>query len=260
MSDPTQPTDPAASAPLTDAPMPVVPPGKSCKGRRVTHEEHEAMFQAWRGGARNQADLARRFHVTDDTIRKYVNRGIEANGWIAWKERLRTEQHITAETQSKIADNIAKDITDEYGKVKQESLPILRQFRLVCMHQVVKLQRTLEAMPMTRQVVHYSVNDKGDPVRKTIERPLDAVETAGVARALSGAITTVNKMESLWLGGPTERIENIPESEKLSQADVDYVNTHDGEMPPGMTIEQYIMKLGRVFDMRLVESKPGQGN
>ena len=255
MSDPTQPTDPAASAPLTDAPMPVVPPGKSCKGRRVTHEEHEAMFQAWKGGMRNQADLARRFHVTDDTIRKYVNRGIDANGWIAWKERLRTEQRISAETQTRIADNIAKDITDAYGKVKEESLVILRQFRLVCTHQVVKLQKTLETMPMTRQAVHYSVNDKGEPVRKTVERPLDAVETAGVARALSGAITAANKMESLWLGGPTERIDNVPESEKLSEAEVAYVSAHEGELPPGMTIEQYLMKMARVFDMHLVAGK-----
>ena len=258
MSDPTQPTEPAASAPLTDAPMPVVPPGKSCKGRRVTHEEHEAMFQAWKGGMRNQADLARRFHVTDDTIRKYVNRGIDANGWIAWKERLRTEQRISAETQTKIAANIAKDITDEYGKVREETMKLLRALRGACTVQVHKILRVLEATPMTRQVVRYSLGKEGQVVRETVERALDAVEAASVVRALSTAISVGSKMESLWLGGPTERIENIPESEKLSQADLDYINTHEGELPPGMTIEQLIAKMGRAYGVPI--GGPGQGN
>ena len=158
---------------------------------------------------------------------------------------------MSEQTQAKVAEAIAKDVKDEFGQVRDESLKILRQFRLVCTHQVVKLQKTLEAMPMTRQAVHYSVNGKGDPIRQTVERPLDAVETASVARALSSAITLASKMESLWLGGPTERIENVPESEKLSQAEADYVDEHNGELPPGMTIEQWLMKAGRAYGMTL---------
>jgi hypothetical protein len=238
--------------------MPVVPPGKSNKGRRFSHEEWDAMYHCWKSGERNKTRLAAKFHCSEDTVHKFVLKGLPVNNWPSFLDRLRLEQNVSEQTQAKIADSIAKDITDAYGKVKEESLVILRQFRLVCTHQVVKLQKTLETMPMTRQAVHYSVNDKGEPVRKTVERPLDAVETAGVARALSGAITAANKMESLWLGGPTERIENIPESEKLSQADLDYINTHEGELPPGMTIEQLIAKMGRAYGVPI--GGPGQGN
>ncbi len=132
---------------------------------------------------------------------------------------------------------------------------LLRALRAVCTSQVVKLGETLKGMPMTRQVVHYSVDSKGATIRKTVERPLDAVETASVARALSTAITVASKMESLWLGGPTERIENIPESEKLSQSELDYINTHDGELPPGMTIEQLITKMGRAYGVPIGQTQ-----
>ena len=177
------------------------------------------------------------------------------NGWPSFKDRLRVEQGVSQQTQAKIAESIAKDVRDDYTKVKDETLLILRNFRLVCTKQVVKLKDTLEAMPMTRQVVHYSVDANGNQIRKTVERPLDAVETASVARALSSALTSSSKMESLWLGGPTERIENVPESEKISQADLDYIHEHGGELPPGMTIEQFIGKGARTYQVALGQTQ-----
>ena len=254
---PEQPKSPelSSSGLLTEAPMPVVPPRKSNKGRRFTHEEWDAMYHAWKGGERNKTRLAERFHCSEDTVHKFVLKGLPVNEWPSFLDRLRLEQSVSEKTQAKIAESIAKVVTDDYAKIKEESLVILRQFRLVCTHQVIKLQKTLEGMPMTRQVVHYSVDAKGNPVRKTIERPLDAVETASVARSLSSAIAQASKMESLWLGGPTERIENIPESEKLSEAEIDYVNEHEGAMPPGMTFETYIRKMGRTFGVELAGEK-----
>ena len=55
------------------------------------------------------------------------------------------------------------------------------------------------------------------------------------------------KMESFWLGGPTERVENIPESEKLSEKDLDYMTEHEGELPPGMTFDGFVRRMNRTF-------------
>ena len=255
MSDPTAPTNLPTSSALTEAPVPDVPVGKSNKGRRFSHEEWEECFQLWRGGERNKTHLAKRFKCAPDTIHKFVEKGLPVNGWPSFKDRLRVEQGVSQQTQAKIAESIAKDVRDDYTKVKDETLLILRNFRLVCTKQVVKLKDTLESMPMTRQVVHYSVDANGNQIRKTVERPLDAVETASVARALSSALTSASKMESLWLGGPTERIENVPESEKISQADLDYIHEHGGELPPGMTIEQFIGKGARTYQVALGQTQ-----
>ena len=251
MSDKPENPELSSSASLTEAPMPVVPPGKSNKGRRFSHEEWDAMYHVWKAGERNKTHLAARFHCSEDTVHKFVLKGLPVHSWPSFLDRLRLEQNVSDQTKAKIAESIAKTVTDEYGQVKEETMKLLRVLRGACTVQVQKMIRVLESTPMTRSVVQYSVTDTGVTTRKTVERPLDAVEVASVARALSTAISVTSKMESLWLGGPTERIENVPESEKISQADLDYINSHDGELPPGMTIEQFIARGARAYGVSL---------
>ncbi len=107
-----------SSTSLTDAPVPIIPPGKSNKGRRFKHEEWDEMYHVWKAGERNKTHLAARFHCSEDTVHKFVVKGLPVNQWPSFLDRLRIEQSVSEKTQTQIDEKIAADITDEYGKVR----------------------------------------------------------------------------------------------------------------------------------------------
>jgi hypothetical protein len=251
MSDPNNTQDLDSSASLTDSPVPETPVGKSCKGRRFSHQEWEAMYQAWKAGNRNQTALARQWRCAADTVHKYIESGLPVNGWPSFRARLQMENQTSADARERVTAGITAQILDEYGKVRQENLQVLRALRAACTAQVQRMIENIKATPWTRMVTVYRLGKEGQQSRETIERPLDSYELASVARAISTALSMAGKMESFWLGGPTERVENIPESEKLSEAEIDYVNDHQGAMPPGMTPEAFLRKMGRTFGVNL---------
>jgi hypothetical protein len=207
------------------------------------------MFQAWKGGERNQTHLAERFQVTFDTVHKYIEKGLPVNGWPSFRARLQMENQTSADARERVTAGITAQILDEYGKVRQENLQVLRALRAACTAQVQQMIANLKATTWTRMVTVYRLGKEGQQARETIERPLDSYELASVARAISTALSMAGKMESFWLGGPTERVENIPEAEKLSEADLDYMTSHDGAMPPGLTFEAFIRKMNRTFGL-----------
>jgi len=250
---PEQPKSPDldSSASLTDVPLPDVPVGKSCKGRRLSHQEWEAIYADWKAGERNQTALARKHRCTVDTVHKYVEKGLPVNGWPSFRSRLQMENQTSADARERVTAQITAQVMDEYTKVRQENLQVLRALRAACTVQVQKMIENLKATTWTRMVTFYKIGKEEQQIRETVERPLDSYEMASVARAISTALSMAGKMESFWLGGPTERVENIPESEKLSEAEIDYVNEHEGAMPPGMTPETFLRKMSRTFGVEL---------
>lgn len=255
MSDQDKSPDLDSSASLTDVPLPQTPAGRGLKGRRFTHQEWEAMYQAWKAGNRNQTALAREWRCAADTVHKYIESGLPVNGWPSFRIRLQTETQVSQDARERVTAGITAQILDEYGKVRQENLQVLRALRAACTEQVKLMIHNLKSTTWTRMVTMYRVGKDGQQVRETTERPLDSYETAAVARAISTALSMAGKMESFWLGGPTERVENVPESEKLSEAELDYMTSHDGAMPPGLTFEAFIRKMNRTFGV-----EEGKGN
>lgn len=205
------------------------------------------MYQAWKAGNRNQTALAREWRCAADTVHKYIESGLPVNGWPSFRIRLQTETQVSQDARERVTAGITAQILDEYGKVRQENLAVLRALRGACTAQVKLMLDNLKATTWTRMVTVYRVGKEGQQTRETIERPLDSYELASVARAISTALSMAGKMESFWLGGPTERVENIPESEKLSEKDLDYMTEHEGELPPGMTFDGFVRRMNRTF-------------
>lgn len=247
MPDDPQSNDRPTAGSLTDAPLPDVAPGTRSQVRRITHPEWEAIYQAWKAGERNQTALAKRFRVAPDTVHKYIFKGLPVNGWPAFVARQQMEQQISVEARQKASEQIAAQVVDEYGKCRQENLQLLRALRASCSQQVGKMLQSLAGTTWTKHDVKYTAGADGKQLRHSIERPLDAAEVSNIARALSGAVALCGKMESFWLGGPTERLENIPDHEKVTQQDVEWILNNDGQLPPGMTIEQLVSKMNRVY-------------
>jgi len=247
MSDQNQSQDLDSSASLTDAPLPDTPVGKSCKGRRFSHQEWESMYALWKAGERNQTALSKKFRCAVDTVHKYIESGLPVNGWPSFRSRLQLENQVSTDARERVTAGITAQILDEFGQVRKKNLEVLNAMRAACTVLVVKMHEQLKTMTWTRMVTVYRLGKEGQQLRETVERPLDSYEMASVARAISTALSMAGKMESFWLGGPTERIENIPESEKLSESDIDYVSTHDGALPPGMTPEGFLRKMNRTF-------------
>lgn len=251
MSDENQNGNRPSSGSLVDAPVPDVAPGTGSKTRRVSHAEWEAVYQAWKAGERNKTRLAERFRLSADTVYKYVTKGLPVNGWPSFMVRLQMEQQTVVEARQKASDQIAAQVVDEYGKCRQENLQVLRALRAACAQQVGKMLKNLEQTSWTRRDVTYSIDKEGKQLRQTVDRPLDAAEVSHVARALSSSIAMCGRMESFWLGGPDQRPEDVPDSEKVTQDDVDWILAHDGQLPPGMTIEQLVGKMNRVYGITM---------
>lgn len=228
--------------------------------RRFSQAERDQMYTLWRGGERNLTELARKFETTFDTVHKYVNKGIPARGIPSFIVRQQTETQTAESARVMVTEKIASQIADEFAEVRRAQLEVHKRLRVVCAVMVNRLMEQLKAMSWTRMVTVYEISEDGRQLRRTVERGLDAFELANVARAVSQALALSGKMESLWLGGPTERVENIPESEKLSDAELDWVTNHEGEMPPGMTPETFLRKMSRTWGLSLPDEGGEGGN
>lgn len=254
-------TDPNSSPPA-DAPNPggatqdkatgetaeTAPAPKPKRGRPAahTHDFWEQVYQAWKAGGGHDALLAR-FGISCDTLNRWKSKGVPTSGWPSFKQRRLAEDQTTIEAKQKAAERIADAMVTDYEKVRDENLKVLRAARAVIGAQVAKLIQGVSNVAFTRKVNVYNA----DGAKQTIDRPLDICEAANASRSLSNALVNVGKMEVMFTGKPSDDEEPkgpiVPEGVTLSKEELDYVNTHDGQLPPGMTIEEFVQKVHNVY-------------
>lgn len=106
--------------------------------------------------------------------------------------------------------NQPKPTSPTYEQMRDETLKALRALRTVCY---------LETKKMLKKAV----------AKKDVD--------LGELHQLAMAYAESARAESYWLGV----------AERLTQAEIDFIIGHDGELPPGMTIETLFEKMGRFF-------------
>jgi hypothetical protein len=244
-----EPTD----SPLTNASGPD-PRRNLGTHRRIGHELWDSMYQAWKAGERSPKHLGLRFGVSEDSAHRYITKGVPARGWDSFHNRRTMETSAVEMAKADAAKRMSDQLVDEYGKARRENLDTMRAVRVAAGQVLSKLFEAIKVMPMTTpQVVLEVVVDKegaATQVRRTIERPVDVTQVAPMARAVSSAIALASRMESIWLGGPADP-SAVPEGEKLTAAEIEYIEQNDGALPPGVSPEAFLAKMAATYGVKL---------
>ena len=182
----------------------------------------EALYAAWKAGERKPGNLAKKTHCSTQTVRKYIEFGLPANGLPAFKSRLQMEIQKEAEAREEERQASAQQTIDEYQKVRGENLAVLRALRAICTLQVQSLLGKLQKNRTT----------------------LQHIEVAG---KLALMLVQISRTENYWLRDLSSRCAT---PKGLSTADIDYVITHEGELPPGMTGEEFLEKMSAAFGLK----------
>jgi transcriptional regulator with XRE-family HTH domain len=185
------------------------PKTKNRKPHLLTQEEWEAMYQAWKRSESGPSDLARKGRCSRSTVTKYIKDGLPGKGWPSFRTRLKMENAVEAEKSA-----TPEPIVDEYQKCRQENLQVLRALRAGITRQV---QKMIEAAQKSQELS-----------TEQLHRLAQALESCG-------------RSEAFWL--------NTPESLTAKEVErvIDYVNEHNGEIPPGMTTKAFLDMIGELF-------------
>jgi hypothetical protein len=260
-TDPVQPGAPSQEGNQDPADDTAPPKRHSCK--RVDRRTYDGIFQEWKLGGQSAKSLAKKWGISDDTILRFIKIGVPSLGWPSYRTRLNLEKESIRNAGERAADQIATEIIGEAREVRQRNLSIAKAGSAVLAGMVKKMIEQIKTTPMTRSAPRVTHMVKADGTKETIreivQRPMDMYEAGQVIQKISGSLSQLSRVEVAVLGikDPEDPTSDIPESEKLSQAEVDYINTHDGQLPEGMTMEQFIQRGGLAYGLQF--TKTGQG-
>jgi hypothetical protein len=241
---PTPEPNAADSTPTADENRDELPGVRFKKGRHAqyTYEQWDTVYKAWAAGERSLIVLARRFRIDSDTIGVWARKGVASKHRPSFHDRLRDENDIVREAKAKASERMATELVDERQQVRQGNLKVLLGLRGVVAKTLGKAIEKFDTVTWTKKE-RITVMVKKRMMVQLVDRPLDSREYASILRQLSGAMALIGKMESFFVGDVAGEDE-IPEELKFTPAELDYMAKHDGEIPPGMTMEQMVRKAG----------------
>jgi hypothetical protein len=264
LSDPTQP-DAGAQDENQDQGQAedTSPPKKFWNRQRVDKRTYDGVYQDWKVGGQSAKALGRKWGISDDSICRFIKVGVPSKDWPSYRTRLTLEKDSIKRAGERAADQIATEIIGEAREVRQRNLNIAKAGSAVLAGMVGRMIEQIKSTPLTRSAprVTHVVRADGtkETIREIVQRPLDMYEAGQVMQRISGSLSQLSRVEvaSLGIKDPEDPTFDIPESEKLTQEEVDYINTHDGQLPEGMTMEQFIQRGGLAYGLQF--SKVGQG-
>lgn len=206
------------------------------RGKRVTEEEYEGIWEAWKSGIRTKKELMRMFHVNWSTITRILDRGYPQRGWQSIRERwvlLQEEQH---QEQSKLLLAQQAALQNEWDEAKQQSLQILRAGQAAAARLVKALVEATADVKFTRTK---KWKDKQGNWHEE-EVPMSGNHLAIAALRVAQTLDILQNKIAFWHGGPEKadvtKGSLLARLMELPREQLDYMAAH-GTLPPGMTDE-----------------------
>ena len=231
------------------------PPKKFWNRKRVDQRTYDLIYQAWKPGQKSAKQLGREFGISDDSILRFISKGVTSMGWPSYRQRLHLERSSIQAATDKAAEKIAEEIVGEAREIRKRNLSIAKAGSAVLGHMVGRIMKNLEATPMTRSIARTTNVVEADgtkkTIRETVQRPMDLYEVGQVMQKISSGLTQLSRVELAVLGiqDPDDPMAGVPDAEKLTQAEVDYINEHEGQLPEGMTVEEFIRRGGMSYGL-----------
>lgn len=235
-----------------------LPPGKfgDSKGKRVSQETYEGIWEAWKKGMRTKRALMVAFNVNHSTITRLVDRGYPNRGWKSIRKRweeYEEEQHVEQQ-RLMIAQQAA--MQDKWDEAKKENLGLLRAAKVATARMVKAMVEACERITFTR-TKRYK-NKAGDWVEEEV--PLQGGALAAAMLRMAQAIDILQTKEAFWLGGPTEvkELRGGPFARwmELTPEQLAFIEEH-GQLPEGVTEEDL---LGPAFVRALTPAGGARGD
>lgn len=234
--------EPAESAsPFTDSAGSVSERPRKKAGIRITEEEAEAVYKDWRAGERNLNLLARKHHMTWQTINRLIHFGKPSKGMRSFKDRYALEfgksrDHAIYGVNEKTAEYIAQAIVGEWERVTNEDRHLVGGMKRVLAHIIDKLKIAIQSLSFTRTI---RTKDKaGNPI--TIQVPLEGNELVLAARAAARAVREIVHTEEILFKVPTGESDPAKEQQtwldNLTDEQLQHI-ADTGNIPPGVTDE-----------------------
>jgi len=180
--------------------------------RRMSEEEHDAIFASWKAGLRGPTALGNRYGWSDETIRRLIKHGMPTRGWQPFAIRLSLEEAATRAAGAVATAKIADKIVDEWEKAKTNDLALINGNKGLLAQLITKFKAGMDSLTFDGMTSATACNN---------------------ARALAAAVDTLVKAESLLMGKPTERQEIQPGDgwSKLTAEQLEFI-VQNGKLPP----------------------------
>lgn len=226
-------------------------PKFKANGKRISAEQYEAIWEAWRDGNRGKSKLAALFSLAWSTIDVLVKRGYPDRGFPAFIDRLKLWEAAAASAKIATIEDKKKRADEEWEKATQEHLKLSNATRFGLAQLIRKAVEATARVEFTRTRKR-RVLDKAGTVQVIDEEvPISAVTMAEVWKTIVQSVETVGKIESFWRGGPTSRSEIMGSAvsalhafQKLTPEQLDYIISSGGDLPPGVTSEDLFGIIG----------------
>ena len=194
------------------------PPQFAKNARRVTEEEHDCIFAAWKSGMRSSVALAAKFGYSDETMRVMIKFGNKRRGWQPFAMQQALEEASMHAASSAATEKIAAKISDAWEKAKEIDLALINGNKRIVGEMIQKFIQAVKTVDFSAMTGTAACHN---------------------ARALAAAVDTLVKAESLLLGKPTERKEINPGDgwSELTPEQAAYIVEHQGQLPPDVNDE-----------------------